>query len=55
MWQPSAGTPTSVMRQSAAPQKQRSLRVLKFAGLALVGALAVLVGFGVYAMLSRSV
>jgi hypothetical protein len=55
MWQPTSGVQADVVRQASLQHRARSLRVLKFASLALVGALAVLVGFGVYAMLSRSV
>ncbi|HEX5323941.1 MAG TPA: hypothetical protein VFW40_09155 [Capsulimonadaceae bacterium] len=45
---------TGIVRQAALPQRERSLRALRLAGIVLIGALAVLVGFGVYAVLSRA-
>ena len=52
--QPLSGAPAGDVHRVAAPQRERSLRTLRIAGVALVGALAVLVGFGVYAVLSRT-
>ena len=52
MWQAPANA-QGIIQQASAPQKERKLRALRLAGVALVGAVALLVGFGVYAVLSR--
>lgn len=56
LWQaPAAAAPNpGVIQQAAIEHRSRSLRALKVAGVVLVGALALLVGFGVYVALSRA-
>lgn len=55
LWQaPAASQTAGVLQEAHAGQPERRLKALKVAGVVVVGALALLVGLGVYVVLSRA-